>query len=242
MDIHQSAVCPKARLFRVVASAAIVALSVTTPSVARQSAPADEDSKVVITVGDRQVTGGDLTDFALWSGGLEEKGQPGAFMLRVLDLRTFEPVAPGGPLPNQVVAGLLLAQEAARHHLQTAAGFPSQTAPLQQADWLANAEFDRIVLEAQSSEELSKYFAAHQEDFESIEFRSIGIRKAFDKEAGLSPKDAKERADAIRKSIEAGTPFEQIREKYEIPRMVLLKTQTIARASGRRNSIASCSV
>ncbi len=214
------------RLLRVVAGGGLLVLSVA----AQQPPPPDVDSaKVVITVGDLRVTVGDLTDFAIWSTSLEEKGQAGAFMWRVLDLQAYDLVAPGGAVPDHIVAGLLLAQEGRRAHLQTSPDFPAGATPLEQADWLAKAEFEHIAAEAQNPEELQKFFSAHRSDFESIEIRTVGIRKASGKEAGLSEKDAHERADAIRKSLEAGTPFDQVRAKFEIPPTVLLKTQTVAR-------------
>ncbi len=78
-------------------------------------------------------------------------------------------------------------------------------------------------------EEISKYFAAHQSEFEEVEVNEVVIRKkseGADKTTpGLTAEEAKNRAEEIRKALSAGDDIKKLADKYQVPNVVRVDTE-----------------
>jgi len=200
---------------------AIAAPQPATPPLA--PAEADTPNKVVLKVGDRSVTVGDLDYFM---NALPQQRQQAA---RQAGRQT---------LGESYAAGLALEQQALRDHLDQDAGFQRQIALTRMQD-LAQAEVQKLFGEITvTPDEISKYYAAHPDEFESVEVRRIMVRT---KPASTNPPSAganadadaaKARLEAIRKELVAGKdPTEVAKEfKDQNEGFIDSKTQTVRMA------------
>ena len=177
------------------------------------STPAVPPDKVVIKVGDTQVTAADFD-----------------FLLHTLNTQDQKNVATQGrqPLAEQYILTLLLEQQGLRDHLDSTQEFRRQEA-IERAQRLAQAEYEKMARDIQvTPQETSQYYAAHTAELEQLAVRQVGIRKktagAKADAPGLSPEEAKARAEQIRKALVAGTDPKQVAKDFAVPSVVFVDT------------------
>jgi parvulin-like peptidyl-prolyl isomerase len=128
------------------------------------------------------------------------------------------------PLGNQYALMILLSQEAVSHHLDSTVAFQRALA-MARRQILAQTAYQEIVREsAVTPEETSKYFAAHQSEFEEAMIRQVVIRKRLEnaKEGtpGLTAQEAKTRAEEIRKALSSGDDPKKVAEQFQVANVV----------------------
>jgi parvulin-like peptidyl-prolyl isomerase len=143
------------------------------------------------------------------------------------------------PFGDEYVLMLVLSQEALSNHLDESPDY-KETLALTRLKILAQQEYQQIVQRAVvTPEETSKYFAAHQNEFEELQVLQITVRKKPDgsKEGtpGFSPDEAKTRAEEIRQAFIAGQDPKQVAEKFQMANVVRVDSQpfTIRRGQMR---------
>jgi len=103
---------------------------------------------------------------------------------------------------------LMLSQQAVSHHLDSSPEVVRQLA-IDRTQILSNAEFASLKQQAKPTpEEISRYYSAHQADFDLVQIRRVFIwKRAEDSkdDRGLSAQDAKALADAIRQAFASGS-------------------------------------
>jgi len=199
-------------------AAGVQAPVATTPGSA-QTAPATEPDKVVLKVGDTSITAGeiekaiqDLTPQAQRS--LVGQGQGRK------------------PIGDEYVLLLVLSQQALANHLDATPAFKELMA-LNRMKILASQEYQQISQKAVvTPEETSKYFAAHQSEFDEIQVLQVVIRKklqgAKEGTPGFTEEEAKTRAEEIRKAFMAGDDPTKIADKYQVESLVRVDTHPYA--------------
>lgn len=130
------------------------------------------------------------------------------------------------PLGDQYALMLVLSHAAETDHLDSSPEFKRHMA-FQRLQTLAEEEYSKISDGIKVSPgEISQYYAAHGTDFDRAEVREFVIRKKDEnapKDAlGLTPTEAHERADAIRKALAAGTDIKEVAEKFSTPNVVMI--------------------
>ncbi len=171
--------------------------------------------KVVVKVGDRQVTAADVD-----------------FLIHTLSPQDQQSIATQGKgaLGNQYIQMLLLEQQALRDHLDTTPDFRREE-QFERARRLATAEYQKMAAEMKvSPEEISQYYAAHPSDFDKVEVRQVGIRvKPAGAKAdtpGLSLEEAKARAEEIRKALgDPGADPQKVAKQFAVPNVVFIDPQ-----------------
>jgi len=133
------------------------------------------------------------------------------------------------PIGDEYVMMLVLSQQALAHHLDATPEFKELLA-LNRIKILASQEYQQIVQKAAvTPEETSKYFAAHQSEFDEIQVLQVVIRKkpqgAKEGTPGFTEEEAKTRADEIRKAFIAGDDPTKIADKYQVESLVRVDTQ-----------------
>lgn len=178
------------------------------------AAPASTPDKVVLKVGDTSVT--------------EEQMERA---LHSLPPQTQNAVARQGkkPIGDDYVMMLLLSQEALNNHLDSTPDF-KETLALTRLKILAEQEYRQIVQRAVvTPEETSKYFAAHQSDFEEVQVLQAIVRKkpegAKEGVPGFPPEEAKARLEEIRQAFVKGDDPKQIADKFQMASVVRVDTQ-----------------
>jgi len=174
------------------------------------STPAVPPDKVVIKVGDTQVTAADFD-----------------FLLHTLNAQEQKNVATQGrqPLAEQYILTLLLEQQGLRDHLDSTSDFRRQEM-IERAQRLAQAEYEKMARDIQvTPQETGQYYAAHTAELEQLAVRQVGIRKKTAGAPGLSPEEAKARAEQIRKALAAGTDPKQVAKDFAVPSAVFVDTQ-----------------
>lgn len=178
---------------------------------------ADTPNRVVLKVGDQSVTSGDLDYFV---NSLPQQGQQAAKQ------------AGRQALGEQYAAGVALEQQALREHLDQDPEFQRQL-ELTRMQGLAKAEVQKLYGQITvSPDEISKYYAAHPEEFETLEVRRIVVRtkpvSTNPPAAGVDADAAKTRLETIRKELASGKdPAEVAKEfKDQSEGFIDLKTQS----------------
>lgn len=173
--------------------------------------PSTPSNKVVLKVGNQQVTADDVN-----------------FVLRTLNAQDQKAVANQGrrPLGEQYALTLLLAQQAAQDHLDATPEFRRQEA-WERSQRLAQAEYEKMAQSIKiNPEEVGQYYSQHTKDFEQVEIRQVGIRKKAEGAKadlpGLAPQEAEAKADAIRKAITTGTDFQKVSTEFAVPNVVFI--------------------
>jgi hypothetical protein len=161
--------------------------------------------KVVMKVGDKQVTAADL-DYVL-SGPNPRAQRPMMSQRR----RSFG---------EQYSLMLLLSQQALRDHLDSSPAFQRQM-ELARLQWLARMEMQDIQHKVQvTPEEVSQYYSAHESEFDEVKLRQAVIRKKTEgaKEGmpGLPPEEARTTAEAVRKALVAGKDAKQVSQELKV--------------------------
>jgi len=185
----------------------------STPSPAPPAAPVSPD-KVVLKVGDQSVTEGQI-----------EKA------IHALPQQAQNSLARQGkkPFGDEYVLMLVLSQEALSNHLDESPDY-KETLALTRLKILAQEEYQQIMQKAVvTPEETSKYFAAHQNDFEELQVLQVTVRKKPDgsKEGtpGFSPDEAKTRTEEIRQAFIAGQDPKQVADKFQMANVVRVDSQ-----------------
>lgn len=194
------------------------------PPTGATAAPAKTASsspeKVVIKVGDEQVTEADLQ-----------------FLMGTLNPQAQQSVATQGrrSVGDQYALMILLSQEALRDHLDSSPRFRQQMA-LQRVQLLAQAEYQNLTSQVKvNPEEISQYYSTHQAELEQAQVRRFIIRKrpegAKEGTPGLGPQEARARADSIRKAFAAGRSVKDVAQDFKGSSDVFIDTesQTIRR-------------
>lgn len=191
----------------------------TPPPLKTPPAPGE---KVVLKVGDEQVSEADLE-----------------FVISKLTPEIKQAVARQGKeaIGAQYALMLVLAGMAITHKLDSSPDFRRQ-AELQRLQMLAQAEYENIVNQTKvSPEEVSQYYAGHPEESEQAQVRQVIIRKKPDgaKEGtpGLSPQEAKTKAEEIRKAFAAGGDPAKVAEELSVPNVVQIDLQPRAIRRGQ---------
>jgi parvulin-like peptidyl-prolyl isomerase len=187
--------------------------------------------KVVLKVGDQQFTKADID-----------------FLIENLPPQAQQAIAAKGkkPLGEQYALVVMLSQQAHLHHLDQTPAFVRKLA-LQKEQLEAQAAFEEINQQTKvSPEELQQYYTAHAADYDEITVRQFVIRKkAAEPKAdpahptastslGLSPEEAKARAEAIRKELVAGTDIKKVMEDFKAPDVIIEAEPRTIRRGGMR--------
>jgi hypothetical protein len=119
---------------------------------------------------------------------------------------------------------LVLSQDAVSHHLDSSPAFQRALA-MAQREILAQTEFQEIVRQsAVTPEETSKYFGAHQSEFEEVRVQEVVVRKkpegAKEGTPGLTAEEAKTRAQEIRKALSSGDDPKKVAEQFQVANVV----------------------
>jgi peptidyl-prolyl cis-trans isomerase C len=182
-------------------------------------APADAEApdKVVLKVGDRGVTVGDLNYFV---ASLPQQGQQAAKS------------AGKQALGENYATGLALEQQALVDHLDQDPDFQRQL-EFTRMQGLAKAEVQKLYSQITvGPDEISKYYAAHPDEFEVLEVRRIVVRtkpaSTNPPGAGIDAAAAKARLEAIRKELAAGKDPAEISKEFKDTNegFIDLKTQS----------------
>jgi peptidyl-prolyl cis-trans isomerase C len=125
------------------------------------------------------------------------------------------------PLGEEYVKMLLLSRRALDEHLDQSPALRSQL-EFQRDQTLAEAEYQKMASEVKASpEEVSQYFNAHRSEFDSVQVREFLIRKrpqgSQDLRLGFTAEEAKAKAEAIRKALQAGTDVEKVAMDFATP-------------------------
>jgi peptidyl-prolyl cis-trans isomerase C len=188
------------------------------PAAAAKSSP----QKVVIKVGDTQVTQADVD-----------------YLIGSLSPQVRQAVVTRGrkPVGDEYAMMLLLSQKAHDEHLDAEPAVQKKLA-LEKLQTLAQEEYQKLAEGIQvSPDEVSTYFAAHKSDFpEEAQFREFVVRKkAADAKAddpGLSATEAKTRLAEIQKTVEAGTDMDAVAKKFDVPNTVMVNPKPVTVRKG----------
>jgi len=176
----------------------------TAAAPAATPADADTPNRVVLKVGDKSVTVGDLDYFV---STLPQQNQQQAKQ------------AGRQALGENYAAGMALEQQALRDHLDQDPDFQRQL-ELTRMQGLARVEVQKLYGEITlSPDEISKYYAAHPDEFETIEVRRIVVRTkpgtSNPPATGADADAAKARVDSIRKELAAGKDPAEIAKEFK---------------------------
>ena len=184
-----------------------------TPSAAT-AAPSSSPDKVVLKVGDVSVTQGEIEGF-----------------VRGLNPQTQRTLAAQGrrSFGDQYALMIVLSQDAVSHHLDSTPTFEHALA-MARRQILAQAEYQEIVQQAVvTPEETSKYFAAHQSEFEEVRVQQVVIRKkpegAKEGTPGFTAEEAKTHAEEIRKALSSGDDAKKVAEKYQVENLIRIDAE-----------------
>jgi peptidyl-prolyl cis-trans isomerase C len=188
----------------------------TTPAQTAATAPSaasgGASDKVVLKVGNQQITQADLD-----------------FLISKLNPQAQQALTKEGrqPLGEQYAMMLVLSEHAKSHHAEDTPDFRRQV-ELFKLQTLAQSEYqaieDQTVL---TPEEVKQYYATHDSEFEEAQIRQVVIRKkaddASDDAPGLKAAEAKARAEEIRKALTAGGDVSKVVQEFAKPNVVLIE-------------------
>jgi len=183
-------------------------------SAATKQTPPPPGEKVVLRVGTDQVTEADFN-----------------YLVENLGPQFKQAIATQGrrPIGEQYAMMLLLAQQAVSHKFDSSPEFRRKMA-MQRIQWLAEAEVKQLESQVKlAPEEVSQYYSAHPSEFEEAQVQQIVVRKKTEGTApgtpGLSPQEAKTRAESIRAALTAGKDIKAVAQEFQNANEVLVGTE-----------------
>lgn len=208
------------------------------PSVSQPASPVVRapvpDDKVVLKVGDQKFTKADFDR-----------------LIQHLDPRSQQAIATQGrkEIGDRYALVVALSGQAQLHHLDQTPEFTQRMA-LEKQQMEAQFAFEEINRQAKvTPEEVQQYFTAHAADYDQITVRQFVVRKKATEPkpdpahpapptspgTGLSPEEAKTRAEAIRKEVVAGTDIKKVMEDFKAPGDIIIEGEphTIRRGGMR---------
>ena len=128
------------------------------------------------------------------------------------------------PLGENYAMFLALAQKAEADGIDQTPEF-KQRIELARMQALVQDEYRKLNEGVQvNADDVNKYYAEHQKDFEQVEIRQVSVRKkpagAKGDAAGLPEADAKKRADDIRQALASGQDATKVSEQYKLANVV----------------------
>jgi PPIC-type PPIASE domain len=171
-----------------------------------QATPPD---KVVMRVGNEQVTAGEIEAIL--------RSLPQAFQ-RAASTQGMKVVG------DQYSVLLALSQKAASDGLDKAPEF-KQKMELQRLQWLAQDEYQKLASEVKASpEQISQYYQQNQTQFEQVEIRQVSVRKKAANGPGNAPglpeAEARTRAEAIRQALSSGQDAAKVADQYKMQNII----------------------
>ena len=184
---------------------------------AAAAAQSSSPDKIVLRVGDDSVTQGEVDAFIQ---GISPQAQK---TLATQGRRS---------LGDEYALMLVLSQDALRHHLDSTPAFQQMLA-LRRRQVLATTAYQEIMRQsAVTPEEIGKYFAAHQSEFEEVRIHQVVIRKkpegAKEGIPGLTAEEAKTRAEEIRKALSSGDDPKKVAEQFQVANVVRVDAEPSA--------------
>jgi len=179
--------------------------------------------KVVLKVGAQQFTKADIDN-----------------LIAHLDPRTQQAIAAQGAqgrksLGDQYATILMLSQRARLHHLDETPNFIHEL-EFEKQRLEARVAYEEISQQTKvTPEDVQQYYTAHPADYDEITVRQIVVRKKAAAPPaspgisppatgpGLSPEEAKVRAEAIRKEMLAGTDITKVIADFKAPGDVIIE-------------------
>lgn len=131
---------------------------------------------------------------------------------------------------------VVLSQLAVNEHLDTSPALKFRI-EMQREKLLAEAEYAKLqAAAAVTPEEVTRYYTEHQPDYDTAEVREFLVRKkTTDSDGnvtGLSPEEAKTKAESVRKDLQSGKSPEEVAQDFAEGNDVILvdrKTNTLRR-------------
>ncbi|MGH9406515.1 MAG: peptidyl-prolyl cis-trans isomerase [Terriglobia bacterium] len=176
------------------------------PRGATSAAAANDPGKVVMKVGSVQVTESEF-DKLLGSMSPQQLEQNGGRH------------AIGETYSNMLV----LSQAAKSQHLDSSPQFRQQM-DLERNNLLARMESQDIARKLEvTSDEVSRYFTAHQPEFKEAKVYEVEVLKKSARNAnGLAEAEAQAKTSAIRKALSSGTDIKAVAKTYNVPNQVVV--------------------
>ena len=190
------------------------------PSSPTLEAP-ETPGKVVLKVGDQKFTKADIDELI---AGLTPQMQ--------------RAIATEGKksLGDQYALVIALSRQAEAQHLDQSPEFMHKMA-FQKEQLEAQLAFEALSAQARvTPEDIQEYYTSHTSDYDEITVRQIIVRKKIAEPKGdpahpaasapgLTPEDAKLKAEAIRKEFVAGTDIKKITEDFKAPGDIIIDAE-----------------
>jgi len=178
------------------------------PSSASPSAPAPRkkspsDDRVILKVGEAQVTEAEFESGFFNVG--KQQGDP--------DEKEGPSQKDRRKMGENYAAALALSQKAVADHLDSTPEIKHELA-MDRIQVLSDAEYAHLMdLAKPTPKQVSDYYAAHPSEFDEVQIRRLFIWKQHEGAKtgkGVSPQDAKARADQVRQAIASGTDLKTV--------------------------------
>jgi hypothetical protein len=165
--------------------------------------------KVVMKVGDKQVTAG---EFQAIIQSLPPQVQ------RAATIQGFKDVG------DQYAKLVAIAEKAAADGIDQRPDV-KQKLELQRMQLLAQGEYQKVNEDIKiTPDDINQYFKDHQKDFEQVEIRQVSVRKkaanAKPDAPGLPEADAKAKAEAIRAALASGQDADKVHDQFKMDNVV----------------------
>ena len=184
-------------------------LALTAPS-----AQPTDPNKVVLRVGDVSVTAGEMEQ-----------------LIRALPPQTQQSLAQQGrrSLGERYELTLLLSQDALSHHLDAGPEYQADLARARR-EILASLAYQEISSHSVvTADEVTKYYSAHQSEFEGVQLEQFVVRKkaegAKPGTPGFTADEAKAKMEEIRKAVLASSDLKPVAEKYQLASVVRVDSE-----------------
>ncbi len=187
----------------------------THQAAANSASGAKDPGKVVLKVGNVQVTEADVNA-----------------LMDSLSPQQQQQIARDGrhAVGEQYAAMLVLSQAAQSQHLDSSPEFKKS---MQQSRdrLLAQLEYQNLVSKAEvTPSEVNQFYTAHQPEFQQAKVHEVAIiKKTATSDHGLTAAVAQAKAEAIRKALASGEDISKVAQDFNSPNAVIVRTdaQTI---------------